>query len=159
MLTFKEYLLDDFKVRAKRKTLYSKKHEYTESQDNQCKIVSMSHLKNLEKKFDDKFTSFNLDFRFTRHFADRFSDSRNRPCISLKELEDLFNRTYLSKKMGRKIFSRWKDMEFVLKDISSDINIPFAVEYDENKNKFIVIAKTIMRKKDFKSSNNPIVRL
>ena len=43
-------------------------------------------------------------------------------------------------------------MEVVLNDVNSNINIPFAVQYDEKNDEFDVVAKTIMRKKNFKSS-------
>lgn len=123
------------------------------SEAEKCDIVTFADVKRLEKKFDEKFADFDVDFKFTRHFADRISDDRNRPCIDLKEIEALFNKIHLAKRMGRKIFSRWKDLEIVLNDVKTDINIPFAIEYDERKDEFKVIAKTIMRKKNFKSQN------
>lgn len=127
-------------------------------QEERCDLITLSDIKKFEQEFDKKFADFDIDFRFTKHFADRMSDDRNKPCIELKELEELFNRIYLSKKAGRKIFSRWKDLEIVLNDVKNNINIPFAIEYDKKNDKFIVVAKTIMRKKGFKSSN-PTVRV
>ena len=128
------------------------------SEAEKCDIVTFSDIKRLEKEFDKKFADFDIDFKFTRHFADRVSDERNRPCIDLKEIEALLNKIHLSKRMGRKVFSRWKDLEIVLNDVKTNINIPFAIEYDERKDEFTVIAKTIMRKKDFKSQN-PTVKV
>lgn len=125
---------------------------------SQCELYTMRDIKNLERKFDQKFSDFDIDFRFTKHFADRVSDNRNDPCITLEEIENLFNRLLISKKMGRKLFSRWKDLEFVLNDVRTDINIPFAIEYDEKNDNFVAIAKTIMRKKDFKSKDAPIIK-
>lgn len=122
-------------------------------ESEKCDIVTFSDIKNLEKEFDKKFANFDIDFKFTRHFADRMSDDRNKPCIDLKEIEALFNKVHMAKRMGRKVFSRWKDLEMVLNDVKTNINIPFAIEYDEKQDKFIVIAKTIMRKRDFKSQN------
>lgn len=122
-------------------------------ESEKCDIVTFADIKNLEKEFDKKFANFDIDFKFTRHFADRMSDDRNKPCIDLKEIEALFNKVHMAKRMGRKVFSRWKDLEMVLNDVKTNINIPFAIEYDEKQDKFIVIAKTIMRKRDFKSQN------
>jgi hypothetical protein len=122
-------------------------------ESEKCDIVTFSDIKRLEKEFDKKFDDFDIDFKFTRHFADRMSDDRNKPCIDIKEIESLFNKIHLSKRMGRKVFSRWKDLEIVLNDVKTNINIPFAIEYDERNDKFNVIAKTIMRKRDFKSQN------
>lgn len=129
----------------------------TENNGN-CDLITFNDIRELEKEFDKKFAQFSIDFRFTRHFADRASDSRNKPCITFQELKDLFNRIYMNRKQGRKIFSRWPDMEVVLKDVRNNVNIPFAIEYDKSKDEFDVIAKTIMRKKDFKTSG-PIIKV
>lgn len=123
-----------------------------------CDLITFNDIRELEKEFDKKFAQFDIDFRFTRHFADRASDSRNKPCITFQELKDLFNRIYMNRRQGRKIFSRWPDMEVVLKDVRNNVNIPFAIEYDKDKDEFDVIAKTIMRKKDFKTSG-PIIKV
>jgi hypothetical protein len=130
----------------------------TAADRGRCDLITFRDIQELEKEFDKRFAPFDIDFRFTRHFADRASDERNKPCITLDELKALFNRIYMSRKQGRKIFSRWPDMEIVLKDVKDNINIPFAIEYDKNNDEFDVIAKTIMRKKDFKSSG-PIVKV
>jgi len=108
--------------------------------------------------FSKRFDEFDIDFRFTRHFSDRASHPRNQPCITLDELKALFNRLYLSRKQGRKIFSRWPDMDIVLNDVKNNLNIPFAIEYDKRNDEFDVIAKTVMRKKNFKTSG-PVVKV
>jgi hypothetical protein len=46
----------------------------------------------------------------------------------------------------------------VIKDLQSNLNMPIAVEYDRRNDELRVVAKTIMRKKDFKTPN-PIVRV
>ena len=125
-------------------------------EDSACDLITFNDIRELEKEFDKKFAQFDIDFRFTRHFADRASDSRNKPCITFQELKDLFNRIYMNRRQGRKIFSRWPDMEIVLKDVRNNVNIPFAIEYDKANDEFDVIAKTIMRKKDFKTSGPTI---
>jgi len=126
--------------------------------EEKCEMISYNDIKELEKVFSKKFDDFDIDFRFTRHFSDRVSDDRNNPCITIKELKSLFNRLYMSKRQGRNIFSRWPDMEIVMKDVRNNINIPFSIEYDKSTDEFEVIAKTIMRKKNFKSSG-PIVKV
>jgi hypothetical protein len=131
--------------------------EFITERDN-CELITFADIKELEREFDKRFDPFDIDFRFTRHFADRASDGRNIPCITLDELRALFNRIYMSRKQGRKIFSRWPDMEIVLKDVRDNINIPFAIEYDRRNDEFDVIAKTIMRKRNFKSSG-PIIKV
>ena len=72
------------------------------------------------------------------------SDSRNTPCISLKELADFIKKVYA--KQGKSL----KDTagaEAVIKDMQTDLNIPVAVKYDQRNDEFDVVMKTIMRKK------------
>lgn len=156
MLTFSEFI-------AERRVTYrpgssGRGGSSAASDRSDCELITFSDIKELERMFSRRFDEFDIDFKFTRHFSDRASDDRNKPCITLDELKALFNRLYLSRKQGRKIFSRWPDMEIVLKDVKNNLNIPFAIEYDKRNNEFDVIAKTIMRKKNFKSSG-PIVKV
>ena len=46
------------------------------------------------------------------------------------------------------------EIQAVLKDIDSNLNLPVVIKYDDEK--FTVTNKTIMRKKDFKTSNKII---
>jgi len=39
-----------------------------------------------------------------------------------------------------------------LNDTQTDINLPFVLKWDERNKEFDLISKTIMRKKDFKTS-------
>jgi hypothetical protein len=129
-----------------------------ENLDQGDEMITFRDIQELEKEFDKRFDEYDIDFRFTRHFADRASDSRNKPRITIQELKDLFNRIYMNRRQGRKIFSRWPDMEIVLKDVRNNVNIPFAIEYDKRNDEFDVIAKTVMRKKNFKSQS-PTVKI
>lgn len=45
------------------------------------------------------------------------------------------------------------DAEAVMKDLQTDINMPFALRWDRDNNELDLIVKTVMRKKDFKTSN------
>ena len=45
------------------------------------------------------------------------------------------------------------DQEAVMKDLVTDINMPFALRWDRDNNELDLIVKTVMRKKDFKTSN------
>ena len=40
-----------------------------------------------------------------------------------------------------------------MKDLATDLNIPFALRWDKENNELDLIAKTVMRKKNFKTSN------
>lgn len=115
-----------------------------------CDFINLKQLKTIEKKLDSTFKKYDIDFDFTRHFADRMNDDRNNPCIKLSELGKIFTKIY--KNRGRKIKTA-KDFEAVIKDFSSDLNIPIAVHYNNKQDEFEVVLKTIMRKKNFKTPN------
>lgn len=109
--------------------------------------ITQAQLNGLEAAADKVFSKLGIDIEFTRHFLDRVNDERNRTQITIKELGMLFAKEY--KKWGRKIATMPVDAEAVMKDLSSEINIPFVLNKD-GKEKDLV-AKTVMRKKDFKS--------
>lgn len=134
------------------KKLYEAFEHICES-DQTCDIISPSHMKEFEKFVDRMFEKFNIDFNFTKHFRERMSDDRNKPCIKLKELADVIKKIY--QKQGKSI-KGVAGSEAVVKDIQSDLNIPIAVEYDSKNDEFDVVMKTIMRKKNFQSSSKEI---
>jgi len=94
---------------------------------------------------------FNIDIEFTRHFADRMNDKRNDPAIKVTELQRLFKK--IAKNKGKDV-KKHGDAEAVLKDMQSDLNLPVVVNYKNGE--FEVVNKTIMRKKDFKTSSPEI---
>jgi len=99
------------------------------------------------------FEKFGIDFKFTKHFADRMGDERNDPCITLKELADFIKKVYANQGKSLKGVA---GAEAVIKDIQKNLNIPVAVTYDQKNDEFDVVMKTIMRKKDFKTPNKII---
>ena len=113
--------------------------------------VSQQQIKDLEKFGDRLLNKFDIDIEFTRHFADRMNDSRNKPEIKVAEIQRLFKK--IAKEKGRNI-KKHGDAEAVLKDVQSDLNLPVAINYKNGE--FEVVNKTIMRKKGFKTSN-PVV--
>lgn len=96
----------------------------------ECKLVPMKQMKAFEKVVDKLFSSFDIDFSFTKHFADRMGDGRNDPCIDLKDLADTFKKLYAKMKKDGSTLSKHKDTEVVLKDLQQDLNLPLAIEYD-----------------------------
>jgi len=113
--------------------------------------VSQKQISDLEKFGDRLLKKFDIDIEFTRHFADRMNDTRNDPEIKVAELQKLFKK--IQKNKGSEI-KKHGGMEVVLKDLSKDLNLPVAIK--KKGDEFEVINKTIMRKKDFKSSNKVI---
>jgi len=113
--------------------------------------ITQAQLDALEAVLDRVFGQLGIDVEFTRHFLDRVNDERNRRQITIKELGLLFKKEFI--KHGKPIARMGPDAEAVMKDMETDINLPFALRWDANNNELDLIAKTIMRKPDFKTSN------
>jgi len=115
------------------------------------KGLTQNELDQLEVFADRLFAKVGIDVEFTRHFLDRVNDERNVKQITASELTRLFKQEY--KRWGKPIAQMGPDSEAVLKDLATDVNIPFALRWDKTNNELDLIAKTVMRKKNFKTSN------
>jgi hypothetical protein len=124
--------------------MYRDKYHVTEADEYQ---VTQPMLNKLESYLDQLFGSLGIDVEFTRHFLDRVNDERNKKQITLKELAILFKDTYT--KYGKKIAQMGPDSEAVIKDMRSDVNLPFALNWDNTNQELDLVAKTVMRKKNF----------
>ena len=111
--------------------------------------VTQSELNALERVIDGVFGRIGIDVEFTRHFLDRANDDRNGKPITIQELGKLFAKEY--KRWGKPIAQMGPDAQAVMKDLESDINIPFVLNW--NGEELELKAKTVMRKKNFKTSN------
>jgi len=112
--------------------------------------ISGSQLNQVEKHLDKIWAKVGIDVEFTRHFHDRVNDFRNGKPISPAEVIKIFRQVY--KKFGKHISTLPDGVNVLFKDMQTDINVPVVLRYD-NKNKEIdMISKTVMRKKNFKSS-------
>ena len=111
--------------------------------------VSPSQITGLERFADKLLGKYGIDVEFTRHFADRMNDARNNPDIKVAELQKFFKKVHKAK--GNKIKSI-EDMQAVLKDLPTDLNMPVVIRPKGNDDIQITL-KTIMRKKDFKTPN------
>jgi len=118
--------------------------------------ISKTQLNILEKALDKLFGKFNIDVVFTKHFFDRLNDARNKTQITLSELAKIFKDAF--KKYGKKMSktSGEKQIEELIKSISTDINIPIVLKWDRANKEVDLITKTIMRKKGFKTSGKVI---
>lgn len=116
--------------------------------------VTQSQLNDIEKYADRLFKAVNVDVNFTRHFVDRVNDKRNKKPISTSELTRLFKQTY--KKHGKKIPKMGDDAQAVIHDMQTDINMPFVLAYDDRNKELDLVAKTIMRKRNFKTPNQKL---
>ena len=114
--------------------------------------VTQKELNDLEKFADRLLNKFDIDIEFTRHFADRMNDKRNKPAITVEELRSLFKK--MADNRGKKV-KKHGNSEAILKDMQSDLNLPVVVNWKNGE--FEIVNKTIMRKKAFKSPD-PTIR-
>jgi len=105
--------------------------------------MSMSQLKSVERYAEKQLSP--EDIEFSNHFFDRLNDPRNGKEISDAELTGFFKRLSRHKKQFKDFLEKYK--QIVVKDKRYDINIPFVKTANQ------IIAKTVMRKDDFKTSS------
>ena len=116
--------------------------------------VTRAQLQSLETYADKLFAAVGLDIEFSKHFFDRVNDPRNNRPISDTELTDLFQKTY--EKHGKQIVSLGASAEAVIVDMQKDINIPFVLQYNPRTRQLELMSKTIMRKKNFQTTNKKL---
>ena len=116
------------------------------------KEVKKSDIDQLERYADRLFGSVGIDVEFTRHFLDRVNDARNKVQITTSELTRLFKQSY--KKFGKRIAKLGPDAQAVITDMKTDINMPFVLNLKGGE--LELVAKTVMRKKDFKTPNTKL---
>jgi hypothetical protein len=104
--------------------------------------IPMADLQKIDQFADKQLNP--LDVVITdKHFFDRLNDPRNGKEISQAELIGFFKRLGKNKKQFLDFLDKYQEMVAV--DDRTNINIPFMKQANK------AIAKTIMRKKDFKS--------
>jgi hypothetical protein len=113
--------------------------------------LSRADLDQLEVFADKVFGKVGIDVNFTRHFLDRVNDERNIKQITKGELTRLFKQE--AKRWAKPIARLGPDAEGTMKDLQTQINLPFVLVWDQNNQELDLIAKTVMRKKDFKTRN------
>ena len=113
--------------------------------------LSRADLDQLEIFADKVFGKVGIDVNFTRPFLDRVNDERNIKQITKGELTRLFKQE--AKRWAKPIARLGPDQEGTMKDLQTQINLPFVLVWDHNNQELDLIAKTVMRKKDFKTHN------
>ena len=113
--------------------------------------LKQSDIVGLEKFADRLLKKYKIDIEFTKHFVDRLNDPRNDPEIKVAELQRLFKKIKKNKGIG--ILSS-PDIEAVLKDMETNLNLPVVIK--KKGNEFEVTNKTIMRKPNFKTTSKVI---
>ena len=116
---------------------------------NAEKKITQSDLDQVEKYADRLFASLKIDVEFTKHFMDRVNDARNIKQITVAELIRLFKQAH--RRYGKKIAKMTDQANAVINDMKTDINMPFVIDVD-SRGDMELIAKTVMRKKNFTTS-------
>ena len=111
--------------------------------------VTPKQLDDVEAFADRLWGKLGVDVEFTRHFIDRVNDERNGKEISAAELIRLFKKEY--EKFGKDVKALDDNDEAVFKDLMTDLNLPFVMR--DRRNGKELMAKTIMRKKNFKHND------
>ena len=117
------------------------------------KQVKKSDLDQIERYADRVFAAVGIDVEFTRHFLDRVNDARNIKQITPSELTRLFKQSF--KKYGKKISKLGDDAQAVINDMKTNINMPFVLNKTRG-GELELVAKTVMRKKNFSTSNTKL---
>lgn len=112
--------------------------------------LDRSDLDSAESYADAAFRRWGIDVEFTKHFADRVNDHRNGRPITLTELIGFFNRA--AQRAGKDL-SELGDVEVVLKDVATRINVPFALSDEQRRGLRPMVAKTVMRTPSFMSND------
>ena len=116
--------------------------------------ITKNELSRLEGILDGLYRSLNIDIEFSKHFFERLNDARNKKDITIPELQDIFRKAY-----GRyaKDFQQYGNgMQAVLKDLQTDINVPFVLKWNKKSKLIELISKTVMRKKGFKTKDKEL---
>jgi nicotinic acid mononucleotide adenylyltransferase len=112
--------------------------------------VPEPEIDNIEDYADDVLNP--LDLKIPPHFVDRVNDRRNNPSIEADELYDFFDKLSDEKDDLEDLLD--DEGEIVATDSDTNINIPLA---KDNERINTVVAKTIMRKKNFLTPNKKLV--
>lgn len=112
--------------------------------------LTPSDLETIEHNADEIFSDVGVDIDFSSHFLDRANDPRNGKEVEPEELNNLFVKT--KNKYGTYLKNMPRDSERVVNDTKTALNVPI-IAVDKTPSKNTIRAKTIIRKKDFTTSN------
>ncbi len=115
--------------------------------------VTQNQLDGVERFADALWGKLGIDVNFTKHFIERVNDDRNKKPITAAELIRLFKKEY--ERYGKTIAGLDDRDEAVMKDLLTNINLPFVI--NDRNNQQQLVAKTVMRKADFKTPNAEFV--
>ena len=115
-------------------------------------MITREQLRMIEQYADALFKEYDIDISFQdlyrgTHFFDRLNDPRNRTPITIFDLKTIFRK--VSRKYGDELSMESPGAEGVLKDMESDVNIPFILKWDAANRELDLVPKSIMKKRGF----------
>lgn len=136
--------------------------ELTKTLFSEGSSITKTQLQRIEQYADQLFKQFNIDINFqdlskATHFWQRINDPRNVTPITTDELCQLFKKA--SQRFGQQLAKVPSGYEAILKDMETDINLPFMIVFDRKNNELDLIPKTIMRKPNFTDKQKPFLKL
>ena len=136
-------------------TLKSFTELINERMEGDTQPITDDQLQKLEKYLDYLYDAIGIDVNFTKHFIERVNDARNGKQITVAELVDIFRKSYA--KHGDVMKNAKVGWEAVLTDKSSEVNLPFVINYDARNKELDLVAKTVMRKHNFLTQTKRLV--
>lgn len=136
--------------------------QFSENLISESSTITRTQLQRIEQYADQLFKSYNIDINFQdlakgTHFWQRLNDPRNVIPISTDELRQLFKKASI--KFGKRLSQSPSGFEAVLRDMETDLNMPFILKYDSQNKELDLVPKTIMRKKNFTDLKKPFLNL
>ena len=142
--TDKEAEVPVIKVDVSLNELIKISNDFKGSYNQSINEIPMADLQQIDKYADKQLNP--IDVVLTdKHFFERLTDPRNNKPISAAELTGFFKRIAKNKKKFLEFIEKYGQV--VAKDNRTNINIPFMKQANR------IIAKTIMRKDDFKTTS------
>lgn len=120
--------------------------------------MSLYKAQDIEHDITKKFLKLDIILRFSNHFTDRLvsteldKNNKVRDNISEEEFIETFDKLEKHHKVLFREVADHQDevkrgmFEGVIQETFKNINVPFALVYDQRQNKFILTCKTIMKK-------------
>jgi len=117
--------------------------------------ISRKDLKDVERFADHLWKRLGVDVVFSSHFMDQVNNPRNGEPIKVGELIRLFRKEYEA--YGKVIAASDDETQAVLKDAFTMVNSPFVMNDIRGSKDKMMVAKTVMRKPNFHTSNHEYI--
>jgi len=112
--------------------------------------ITRDDLVKLEELLDKMFKEIGIDVVLTtHHFLERINTLRGDGPIFLNDIKDIFQKAY--RKYGQFLAKQSPGFTATLQDAQTHMNVPFVIDFDRNKNELVMVAKTAMKTRNFRT--------